>query len=321
MLAMAVFHIDHVLSTRLLRNSPIFDDLIRRTAVAAPAGTRITRSFRPSRAADVRHYHRASLERRLQPRSLLTVHHDPRETTRWLALDYVVARCREAQIVHCLSQTQAAILAERGIDHTRIIPHGVDRRAFALPERPRRWPGGPLRLGLFSRRHPDGVKGEALFEALLGHLDPRRVSFVLVGEGRWREAELARAKGFAAEHWERPPYRLMPQIVAGIDALLIVSRLEGGPASLPEALGNGVPVLATPVGMCPDLIRDGDNGLLLSADPRRDGDRIMALLDDDGHGIARLSAGAFRSVPDIPGWDDVIAAWYRLYAEIGAAPG
>jgi len=316
---MAVFHIDHVLSTRLLRNSPIFDDLIRRTAVAAPAGTRITRSFRPSRAANVRHYHRASLERRLLPRSLMTVHHDPRQATRWLALTYVVARCREAEIVHCLNATQAAILAEHGIDHTRVIPHGVDRRVFPLPERPRRWPGGALRLGLFSRRHPDGVKGEALFEGLLGHLDPRRVSFVLVGEGRWREAELARTKGFAAEHWERLPYRLMPQIVGGIDALLIVSRLEGGPASLPEALGNGVPVLATPVGMCPDFIRDGDNGLLLSADPRRDGDRIMALLDDDGRGIARLSSGALGSVPEIPGWDDVIAGWYGLYAEIGAA--
>jgi glycosyltransferase involved in cell wall biosynthesis len=316
---MAVFHIDHVLSTRLLRNSPIFDDLIRRTAVAAPAGTRITRSFRPSRAANVRHYHRPSLERRLLPRSLVTVHHDLREPTRWLALDYVVARCREAGVVHCLNTTQAAMLAEHGIRHTRVIPHGVDRRVFPLPERPRRWPGGRLRLGLFSRRHPDGVKGEALFEALLGHLDPPRVSFALVGEGRWREAELARSKGFAAEHWERPPYRLMPQIAAGIDALLIVSRLEGGPASLPEALGNAVPVLATPVGLCPDFVRDGDNGLLLTGDPRRDGARIMALLDGDGRGIALLSRGAFASAAEIPAWEEVIAEWYRLYAEVGAA--
>lgn len=316
---MAGLHIDHVLSTRLLRNSSIFDDLIRRTVVAAPMGTRLTRSFRPSRAANVRHYHRATLERRLLPRSLLTVHHDPREPTPWLALDQVVARCREVPIVHCLNQTQAAILAGHGIGHVRVVPHGVDRKVFPLPERPRRWHGGRLRLGLFSRRHPDGVKGEALFEGLLRHLDPERVSFVLVGEGRWREAALARQQGFAAEHWERIPYRLMAQIVAGVDALLIVSRLEGGPASLPEALGNAVPVLATPVGMCPDFIRDGDNGLLLCGEPGRDGARIMALLDDNGRGIEDLQQGAFTSIGAIPAWRDVIARWHLLYAEIAAA--
>jgi glycosyltransferase involved in cell wall biosynthesis len=316
---MARLHIDHVLSTRLLRNSSIFDDLIRRTAIAAPAGTHLTRSFRPSRSADIRHYHRATLERRLLPRSLVTVHHDPREPTPWLALDQVVARCREVPIVHCLNRTQAAMLAAYGVGHVRVIPHGVDREVFPLPECARRWHGGRLRLGLFSRRHPDGVKGEALFEGLLDHLDPERVSFVLVGEGRWREAALARQFGFAAEHWERVPYRLMAQIVAGIDALLIVSRLEGGPASLPEALGNGVPVLATAVGMCPDFIRDGDNGLFLDGEPGRDGARIMGLLDEDGRGIAGLQQGAFASIGEIPAWRDVIARWHLLYAEVAAA--
>jgi glycosyltransferase involved in cell wall biosynthesis len=315
---MAGLHIDHVLSTRLLRNSAIFDDLIRRTVIDAPPGTRLTRSFRPSRAADIRHYHRATLERRLLRHSLLTVHHDPREATPWLALDQVVARCREVPVVHCLNRMQAAILAAHGIGHIRVIPHGVDRHVFPLPERPRQWHGGRLRLGLFSRRHPDGVKGETLFDGLLRHLDPDRVSFVLVGEGRGQEAALARERGFVAEHWERVPYRLMAQIVAGIDALLIVSRLEGGPASLPEALGNAVPVLATAVGMCPDFIRDGDNGLLLSGAPACDGARIMALLDADGRGIARLYEGAFAGIGEIPAWREVIAQWHRLYAEIAA---
>jgi glycosyltransferase involved in cell wall biosynthesis len=316
--AMAVLHIDHVLSTRLLRNSLIFDDLIRRTVVAAPVGTRITRSFRPSRGATVRHYHRPTLERRLLPRSLLTVHHDLREPTPWLAIDHVVARCQEVPIVHCLNTTQALLLAEHGILHTRVIPHGVDRQIFRLPRQPRQWRGGKLRLGLFSRRHPDNVKGETLFAGLLGHLDPERVSFVLVGEDRWREAALARARGFFVEQWEEIPYRLMAAIIAGIDALLIVSRREGGPASLPEALGSAIPVFATPVGMCPDFVRDGDNGLMLTGEPGIDGARIMALLADHGRGVAALQLGAFATLGEIPSWQDVIARWYQLYAEIAA---
>jgi glycosyltransferase involved in cell wall biosynthesis len=315
---MAVLHIDHVLSTRLLRNSAIFDDLIRRAALAAPAGARVTRSFRPSRNATVRHYHRPTLERRLLSRSLMTVHHDLSDPAPWLAVDQVVARCREVPVVHCLNRSQAAVLAARDIRHTCVIPHGVDRRIFRPPACPHQWWGGKLRLGLLSRRHADGVKGEALLAALLAHLDPSRVAFVMVGEGRWREAELARGNGFAAEHFERVPYRLMAAVIARIDALLICSRREGGPASLPEALGSGLPVFATAVGMCPDFIRDGDNGLLLAGEPRRDGERIMSLLADHGRGIAALQRGAFAGLGAIPSWDDVIAQWYRVYAEIAA---
>ncbi len=221
--------------------------------------------------------------------------------------------------MHCLNTTQEAMLAAHGIRHTRVVPHGVDRRLFPRPVRPRQWQGHRLRLGLFSRRHPDGVKGEALLQGLLGCLDPQRVSLVLVGEGRWRDAALARERGFAAEHWERIPNRLMPAVVAGIDALLILSRMEGGPASLPEALGNGVPVFATPVGMCPDFVRDGDNGLVLTGEPSHDGARIMAQTDNGGSGITALQRGAFASLGEIPAWDDVIAQWYRLYAEIAAS--
>ncbi len=314
---MALWHVDHVLSTRLVR-SPIFDDLIRRAAAAAPEGVRVTRSLRPSRAADVRHYHRANLERRVLPRSLVSVHHDLHDPRPSLALDNFLPRCREARVVHCLNATQAAILAEHGIRHTRVIPHGVDRQVLPPPRRPRRWGGGRLRLGLFSRRYGEGVKGEALLEGLLDCLDPRRISFAMVGEGRRVDAEQARSRGFEADCWEFLPYRLMGEVVAAIDALLIVSRYEGGPASLPEALGSGVPVLCTPVGMCPDFVRDGDNGLLLRGDPIADGARIMALLADGGRGVAALSQGAFAAAAAVPAWEAVMAGWHRLYAEAAA---
>lgn len=310
-------HINHVLSTGLLR-SAIFDDLIRRSAAAAPAGARVTKSVRPDRAADVHHYHRPNLERRLRPNSVVTVHHDLADEEPWLKLSSFLPRYREARWVHCLNAAQAKLLSEHGINHTRIIPHGVDRSVFSLPTAPRQVRGDPLRLGLFSRRYARGVKGEDLFAALLGHLDPDRVTFTLVGEERWRDAELARSRGFTAESFERLPYRLMADVVAGVDALLILSRFEGGPASLPEALGAGVPVFCTAVGMCPDLVRDGDNGIVLTRHPADDGARIMALLDNDGAGLAALNEGAFRSAASIPDWENVIAGWFALYDAVAA---
>lgn len=309
--------INHVLSTVLL-TSTIFDHLIARAAAAAPQGVQITRTYRPDRRADVRHYHRPNLERRLLPRSVVSIHHDLEDDREWLSLRHGLSRYREAAVVVCLNTRQRAVLAGHGIAQVDVVPHGVDRRIFPIPPRPRRFGGGCLRLGLFSRRYASGIKGEFGFAKLLAELDPRRVSFVLVGEQRGREAGIARAMGFTVDCWERLPYRLMADIYNNIDALLILSRYEGGPACLPEALGSGIPVICTPVGMCLDLVRDGGNGLVLTGCPGPDGRRIMALLDDDARGIAALNEGAFAGAGNVPSWDWVMAEWHRVYRR--AAP-
>jgi glycosyltransferase involved in cell wall biosynthesis len=310
---MELKHINHVLSTWWL-SSRIFADLIRRdTSLAAP-GMAVTSSVRPKRGADVHHYHRPNLENRLRPTSVATVHHDLRETARWLALPRFLARYREARLVHCLNRTQQAILHEHDIAHTELIPHGVDRIVFPVPQRPRLPVPGKLRLGFISRRYDRGVKGEALLEALLHHLDPARVSFVFVGRGRWREARIARGHGFRAESYERLPYRLLGEVYRRIDALLILSEFEGGPASLPEALGSGVPVIATAVGMCADLVEDNCNGLLLRASAAIEAERIMSLLDDGATSLARLMRGAFATAPSIQSWEAVLALWRNLHA-------
>src|SRR5579871_534802 len=170
---MSLLHVNHVLSTGLLESS-IFDHLIDRASGAAPTRVRMTRSVRPDRRADVWHYHRPNLEGRLRPRSVVTVHHDLRDDRGWLAARYFLPRYREAAIIHCLNTAQRTLLAQNGLSQTRVIPHGVDRRVFPIPERPRQTSSDRLRLGLVSKRYPSGFKGERLFVALLAELDPRR---------------------------------------------------------------------------------------------------------------------------------------------------
>lgn len=314
-----VYQIDHVLSTKLLR-SAIFDDITRRVADAAPEGIRVTRSTRPDKTARVHHYHRPNLERRLLPRSVVTVHHDLRESEAWLNVKSFLRRYREAHAVHCLNNTQAAYLHAQGIAATEVIPHGVDRTVFPVPNAARHpRTEGRLILGIASRRYARGVKGEALLEQLIAHLDPARVGFVLLGEDRWRTADLLRRHGFSTDTFERLPYRLFGQAYGGIDALLILSDFEGGPASLPEALGAGIPVFSTPVGRAPDDIRDGVNGLLLSRHPATDGARLMALLDTEAQGLRQLLAGAFTGAVQIPSWDDVLARYFTLYQRVAEA--
>jgi len=51
-----------------------------------------------------------------------------------------------------------------------------------------------------------------------------------------------------------------------IDALIMCSISEGGPLNIMEAGSCGLPVIATPVGLVPEIIRDGSNGLIIQQD-------------------------------------------------------
>ena len=55
----------------------------------------------------------------------------------------------------------------------------------------------------------------------------------------------------------------MVEFYQGLDACICTSRVEGGPHSLLEASACGVPVISTGVGLAPELIRQGHNGLLI----------------------------------------------------------
>jgi glycosyltransferase involved in cell wall biosynthesis len=67
------------------------------------------------------------------------------------------------------------------------------------------------------------------------------------------------------------------------DLFLFPSRFEGMPNALLEAMGYGLPVIATPVQGVDEMIRDGENGLIIALDDLQTiSDVIVRLLDDPG---------------------------------------
>ena len=84
-----------------------------------------------------------------------------------------------------------------------------------------------------------------------------------------------------------------------VDAALLTSAWENLPHTLLEALATGAPVIATAVGGIPEVVRDGENGLLV---PPRDVAAIASAIDRlvrDEVLRASLAAAAAPSVEEL----------------------
>lgn len=64
------------------------------------------------------------------------------------------------------------------------------------------------------------------------------------------------------------------------DIFLLPSNYEGMPMTIIEAMGTGLPIVATRVGGVPDMIEDGESGLLVSCDPAQICEACLKLAGD-----------------------------------------
>jgi glycosyltransferase involved in cell wall biosynthesis len=94
--------------------------------------------------------------------------------------------------------------------------------------------------------------------------------------------------------------------------LVCASTAEGGPRVTAEAMACGVPVISTPVGVMPDLVRDSENGLLFQWDAAELAAELELLLADDGL-RERLGEAGRESVQgfDAASMTAELAACYR----------
>jgi glycosyltransferase involved in cell wall biosynthesis len=118
---------------------------------------------------------------------------------------------------------------------------------------------------------------------------------VVVGDGPERDPleRQARHLGMAGQvrfvGWRSDLERIYPDL----DVVVLPSLREGTPVVLIEAMAAGRPVVATRVGGVPDVVADGDTGLLVpSRDPRALAEAVAKILQ--GTLLARRLGDAGR---------------------------
>lgn len=180
-----------------------------------------------------------------------------------------------------------------------------DRPAFAIPN-PNRYPvpHGPrapsdrLQLLFVGRLHAS--KGlETVVEALYPLAAAGRVELAVLGGGPQEAEWRARYRGLP---WLRFDGQVAVEAVAiamhRADALLVPSVWqENSPGVVLHAQAIGLPVIASRVGGIPELVREGEDALLLPPGDVEAWRRTFTALLADPAPLARLRAGTIAAIP------------------------
>jgi glycosyltransferase involved in cell wall biosynthesis len=211
----------------------------------------------------------------------------------------------------------------------RLIPNGVDLAHFTP-----RSPSAALRAALGVPPSAPIVLSIGRFVAEKGHrhlleavarVERTRpgVHWILLGDGELADELRATARRLGLEAqvhfggWRDD----VPDVLALCDVFVLPSESEGFGRVLVEAMAMARAVVATAVGGVPEIVRDGETGILVpAAAPAPLADAIRSLLDDPAH-AARLGTEGRARARAAFSLTAHIAAVERVYAELADSVG
>jgi glycosyltransferase involved in cell wall biosynthesis len=162
----------------------------------------------------------------------------------------------------CVSDHSRARGVEAGTctaEETAVIPNAVDLQAAPAARRDR---DRPVLVAVGRLQAPKDFLTLVRAVALL---EPGSVDTLVVGEGPDRidlEAEIRRL-GIGERVQLLGERRDVPELLAGADMFVLSSASEGMPVSVLEAMAASLPVVGSRVGGVPELVVEGETGLLV----------------------------------------------------------
>lgn len=213
---------------------------------------------------------------------------------------------RSPHVLVGLSEAWARLLKEiRGPGGVVVVPNALDAEQFALSRGDRGRFGIPLDriVALFigtRDRQMDEQKGLPVLIEATAEVRRRHPELLLVLAGpSCAQEDFRPLLGARGDGW------LTVGVVSGdakqtlyrsVDLFVLPSLAENMPNSLLEAMATGLPVVATRVGAIPEMITDGENGLLVARGSRAELVEGMVRLVSDSGLRSRLGPRAAETV-------------------------
>jgi glycosyltransferase involved in cell wall biosynthesis len=233
------------------------------------------------------------------------------------------ALCALATVVVATSRAVACRFAWAPAK-VRLVPNGVDLKRFA--PRPGSAavraglhisPSAPIAVSIGRHVPEKGYRHLLDGAALLERATPG-VHWILIGDGELRgELEAQAGRLGLASHVHFTGWRDdVGEMLALADAFVLPSESEGFGRVLVEAMAMGRAVVATNVGGIPDIVLDGETGLLVEpANPAALAHAVRALFDDPAR-AARLGAAGRARAESTFSLGAHVAAVERVYDEV-----
>jgi glycosyltransferase involved in cell wall biosynthesis len=236
------------------------------------------------------------LAKALRRRVVLHVHSGPGDVAAFRArlgrasLALFQRALRRSDAVLAVSAASAAALEEAfGCAEVVVVPNaappGGGGEARWARERP------PLVVYLGGFENP--VKGGDVMLGALGRAEMAGLAVVMAGPGDLPEAGsrlLAERSGVEWRGWLEAEDR--DELMREADVFVLPSTSEGLPLALLEAMAGGLAIVATEVGGVPDVLKDGQEALLVAAGDAEDLADAVSRLAADAELRERLGRAA-----------------------------
>lgn len=204
---------------------------------------------------------------------------------------------RRIDRIFCSCSQFAELLVKDGVTRCNavFVPGGADSALFCSHKRG----GGKVGFvsAYYERKSPSTIID--IIKMMPSY------TFVLLGR-QWEQYErFGELKQLPNFEYIDTSYKNYPTLYATMDVFVSVSKLEGGPIPLVEAMMSNVVPVASRTGFAPDLIQHGSNGFLFQVDANAA--TICGLIEQ----AARLQVDVRATVMHCT-WDQFASTIHRL---------
>ena len=232
----------------------------------------------------------------------------------------IADQCRTADRITTVAHSVAGELEEYyGVDDALVLGNGVDLAEFDASA-PTDEDPFVLYVGRIDYRKgvPDFLDAA---QRIAREYD---VGFKLAGQGPLEGKMQQRARDLGIDdRTEFLGYVERERLVSLFNeatVFVLPSHYEGLPTTMLEAMAARAPVVATAVSGVPDVIDDGENGLLIPPrEPSRMADAVVRLLGD-AEMRRRLSAAGRETIEREYTWTSIAGEFESLYRELVEPP-